>query len=172
MKKYLACFFVCILLFACSYKRHIKAMCKPIALQSNCHLDSVVIYAISSSDLVFDATGYINPQIIKVKGQRFVNRDSIVLKKMDTVLITNAEFIAYSAKSFALNTEYAEIGESLGFFHVYELYFTVYNEKYVTQIASEWNYYMYLGYCHYGVCQNLMRSIRILNAPFIKFKRL
>lgn len=172
MKKYFTWFFVCILLFACSTKRHIKGLCKPIALQSNCHLDSIVIYAISSSDLVFDAKGYINPLIIKEKGQRFVNHDSIVLKKMDTVLFTNAEFIAYSAKSFALNTEYAEIGESLGFFHVYELYFTENNEKYLTQIASEYSYYMYLGYCHYGVCQNLMKSIRILNAPFIKFKKL
>lgn len=170
--------FIIIVLFFCSctcinkldLKQKNNFKCKRAILDSSRHIDSIVIYALTSSDLVFNRTGgSYNPLYIKTNGKRFVNRDSIVLKSIDSIVFSNLEFNAYSSYSFSLLTEYSELGEHGGFYHVYEIYFKDSASNFVTQIATVHGAYFYIGFSKYGSCDEFIQKLKKLNAGYIKF---
>jgi hypothetical protein len=143
--------------------------CNQILFNPKYRTDSIVIYAISTNDLVFDKSGIINPKEIKSNGQRFLINDSAKLKTLDTLLFSNSEFVAYSRKSFSLETEYDEIGESIGFFRVYEVYFKEDSCSFITQIATNYSNYLYIGYNRYGTCKSFLKKLRT-NEKYIRYK--
>ena len=168
MRKYAP---ILLLMIGCNcVKSGFNNTCKLTEANLSRHLDSVVIYALTSSDLVFDnPKGSCNPLYIKLNGKRFVNKDTSSLKVLDSFMFKQIEFNAYSSKSFSLLTEYDEIGESPGFYHVYEIYFSDSSSRFITQIATVHGAYLYVGYNKYGSCNKFIEKFKLINSKFIKF---
>ena len=168
MRKYLPLLF---LLIACNgIKNQFNRACNDTDASLSRHLDSVVIYALTSSDLVFDGPkGSYNPLYIRLNGKRFVNKDTNSLKRLDSLMFQQVEFNAYSSKSFSLTTEYDELGDAHGFYHVYDIYFKDSSSQFVTQIATTHGAYLYVGYSKYGACEEFINKFKLINSKFIKF---